>query len=64
MADRMQEEHKSKHDERCTALKAQIMKLTERLTEDKNDHSKDETALNSAYDAADQNYVNNLEQYD
>jgi hypothetical protein len=53
MADRMQEEHKSKHDERCTALKAQIMKLTERLTEDKNDHSKDETALNSAYDAAD-----------
>jgi len=38
MADRMQEEHKSKHDERCAALKAQILKLTERLNEDKGEH--------------------------
>lgn len=40
------------------------MELKQRLTEDKETHQKEETALNSGYDAADTNYLNNLEQYD
>jgi len=31
---------------------------------DKEAHQKEETQLNSAYDSADTNYLNNLEQYD
>ena len=40
------------------------MALKERLSNDKEAHQKEETALNSAYDSADTNYLNNLEQYD
>jgi uncharacterized protein involved in exopolysaccharide biosynthesis len=45
-------------------LSAEILKLQEQLKNDKEEHSKEETQLNSAYDSADTNYLNNLEQYD
>lgn len=64
MAERIREEQKSKHDDRVKALNVEILKLREKLMTDKEQHNKEETALNSAYDSADTNYLNNLEQYD
>jgi hypothetical protein len=40
------------------------MELRQKLSDDKEVHSKEEAQLNSGYDAADTNYLNNLEQYD
>lgn len=64
MAERIEDECKAKHEEKVKQLNTQIMALKQKLLEDKESHSKEESALNSAYDSADTNYLNNLEQYD
>ena len=64
LADNNREVAQIKHDERVKHLKQQINDLKQTLMNDKEAHQKEETQLNSAYDSADTNYLNNLEQYD